>query len=134
MNTPYFSLDTSIVSAVVVMSPEAHTHDAVQNPLLTLVPNRKQLEQERLQRIAARERQQSTNKRSRSVSFDESTSIDTERPPMKQAKFTVHSQRYTPVSPSDRFWNGAIKVRPSVIVTHSPLTIDTHERLVQEHG
>lgn len=116
------------------MSSKAHVHDAVQNPLLTLVPNRKQLEQERLQRIAARERQQSTNKRSRPASFDASTSTNPEQPPVKLGRFTLHSLRYTPVSPTDRFWHGAVKVRPSAYITLRPLTIDTHAHLVQEHG
>lgn len=110
------------------MSPEAHAENAVQNPLLALVPDRKQLEHERLQRVAARERQHSKRKRSRSAS------VDTEEQSTKQARITAPSQRYTPVSSADRFWNGAIKVRPFACVTPRPPTIDTHARLVQEHG
>lgn len=116
------------------MPPEAHAENAVQNPLLALVPDRKQLEHERLQRVAARERQHSKRKRSRSASYDASASVDTEEQSTKQARITAPSQRYTPVSSADRFWNGAIKVRPFACVTPRPPTIDTHARLVQEHG
>mgnify|MGYP001508334472 FL=1 len=79
------------------MSPEAHAENAVQNPLLALVPDRKQLEHERLQRVAARERQHSKRKRSRSASYDASASVDTEEQFTKQARITAPSQRYTPV-------------------------------------
>ena len=124
----------SIASAVAVMSPQVHTENTVQNPLLALVPDRKQLEHERLQRVAARERQHSRRKRSRSASYDSSASIDTQEQSIKQARLTAPSQRYTPVSSADRFWNGAVKVRLFACVTPRPPTIDIHARLVQEHG
>lgn len=89
------------------MQPVQET-DTVQNSLLALVPDRKQLEQERLRRAAARERQTSTRKRPRSASSErEHDTLPSE--PLHKYRMS-ESQRYVPIEAKDRFWHGAIKV------------------------
>lgn len=72
--------------------------------LLQLVPDRKQLERERLARAAARERSHNTKKRARSVSPDAQSKMPARAAPPKPS-------RYTPPEPQERFWTGTIKVR-----------------------
>ena len=73
--------------------------------LLRLVPDRQQLERERLARAAARERARNPKKRTRSVSPDAPSKAPSRAPPPPA------SSRYTPPEPQERFWTGTIKVR-----------------------
>lgn len=75
--------------------------------LLALIPDRAQLEKERLARVAARERRTNTQKRARSTS---PTAPDEVPPRAKASAHAIHP-RYIPISPEDRFWKGALKVR-----------------------
>lgn len=86
--------------------------------LLQLVPDRQQLERERLARAAARERACNTKKRTRSVSPDAPCKAMPGRSAPAPAHYShgsahtmSNASRYTPPEPMERFWTGAIKVR-----------------------
>lgn len=105
-------------------NPE-HQHEIVPNTLLALVPDRKQLEHARLQRVAARRRACSTTKRPRFDCKHDNTLASNMSYEAQDENFlprkrfaTEPTQRYVPVTPNDRFWSGAIKVCTS----HTKLT------------
>ncbi|WFD25975.1 hypothetical protein MNAN1_000948 [Malassezia nana] len=70
--------------------------------LLQLVPDRQQLERERLARAAARDRSRNTKKRARSPSPTASSK-------WPERASIATSSRYTPPQPDERFWTGTIK-------------------------
>lgn len=121
---------------------DAATSDGAESPdaprsLLSLVPDRAQLEQERLRRAAQRERATNPRKRERPTSPDspvtpavkvplragaplssasapssgEKHSSDVTVPAPVRAALQDSDMRFAPISSSDRFWRGAIKVR-----------------------
>ncbi|PKI84227.1 hypothetical protein MVES1_001830 [Malassezia vespertilionis] len=98
--------------AVVISDDDSPPPAQVQpRSLLDIIPNRAQLEKERLARVE----QRNATYHGPSASNAHQTPSDTKKrarsasPPMRSVRAFVEDARYTPIQGSDRFWHGAIK-------------------------